>query len=227
MTNILNKIVKVDFPQDQYIPRKTKKTQIVLHHTVSGRGVNGDINTWLRDSRRIATHIIVDWKGVPYQCYSSSYWGYHIGVKKISFKKMGLPYIFLEDNSIGIEIDSYGGLIKKNNKWFTIYGNEISKERVVEYPNGFRGYYGFEKYTDAQIETVRDLLIFWNKKYDISLEYNEDMWDISKDALSGKSGVWAHVSYKKSKSDCHPQLELIEMLKGLTYNFHKGDEATI
>jgi len=86
---------------------------------------------------------------------------------------------------------------------------------VQVYKNGFRGFYGFEKYTDAQIEAVRELLVYWNERYKIPLDYNEDMWALSNKAIAGQTGVWSHVSYRKDKSDCHPQPELIEMLKSL------------
>ena len=76
-------------------------------------------------------------------------------------------------------------------------------------------FYGFEKYTKSQIKTLAQLLIFWSKRYNIPLDYNEDMWGISNKALGGEPGVWAHVSYRKDKSDCHPQPELVEMLKSL------------
>ena len=58
--NILEKIVVLGFPPDQYYREATSKNQIILHHTVSGRGVKGDWNWWLTDKRRIATHIIID-----------------------------------------------------------------------------------------------------------------------------------------------------------------------
>ena len=64
-------------------------------------------------------------------------------------------------------------------------------------------------------ESVRQLLVFFGKKYSIPLSYNENMWDIAVEALSGEKGVWTHASYRSDKSDCHPQPELIEMLKSL------------
>ena len=39
--------------------------------------------------------------------------------------------------------------------------------------------------------------------------------NISKNAMNGVPGVWTHTSYRNDKSDCHPQKELIEMLKRL------------
>jgi hypothetical protein len=42
------------------------------------------------------------------------------------------------------------------------------------------------------------------------------MWDVSKNALSGKPGIYTHVSYRKDKSDCVPQPELITALQSLS-----------
>jgi len=215
--NILNKIINVDFEPDQYVPRETKKTQICLHHTVSpNNSIKGDVATWRRDKKRIATCIIIGDDGTPYQLFSSKYWGYHLGIKQSFFKKFNLPYQLLDDNCIGVEIDSAGGLTKKNGKWYDVYGYHIPNDEVIEYTEGYMGYYAFQKYTDEQIETVKELLLFWHDRYNIPLDYNDDMWDISKNALSGKPGIWTHTSYRgNTKSDCHPQQELINMLKNL------------
>lgn len=226
----LNEINLVDFPHDQYYRRQTNKKQIVLHHTVSGQGADGDINWWLQTSSRIATHIIVDWKGDIYQCYSTKYWGHHLGVKSnfISEMETKKSNVYLNKHSIGIEIDSWGGLVRYNKNWYPAKWDSnkrkfvantsmtpIKNNNVQTYSKKFRGFYGFEKYTDAQIESVRKLITYWKSRYDIPLTYNDQMWDVNKDALNGKAGVWAHVSYRPDKSDCHPQPELIKMLKSL------------
>jgi len=214
--SIIDKIIKVDFPVEQYVPRVTEKKQIVLHHTVSpSNSVKGDIATWLRDKKRIATCMIIDEDGIPFQCFSSKYWAWHLGIKKSVFTKLGLEYELLDDNAIGIEIDSAGGLTKRGGEWYDVYNHKLNDSDVIEYPDGYRGYKGFQRYTDAQIESVRELLVFWHERYEIPLDYNEDMWDVSIDALKGKSGVWSHSSYRKDKSDIHPQPELIKMLKSL------------
>jgi len=208
----LNEIISVNFPDDQYIKESTKKKQIILHHTVSGQGVEGDIAWWRQNADRVGTSIIIGWDGKIYQCFSSKYWAYHLGVKTAK--------------SIGIEIDAWGGLVRTNRLWYPAKWDINLKQYVANtavkpiqnvqtYEQGYKGFYGFEKYTDAQIEAVRELLVFWNEKYNIPLDYNEDMWNISNNALSGKSGVWTHTSFRTDKSDCHPQPELIEMLKSL------------
>ncbi len=38
------------------------------------------------------------------------------------------------------------------------------------------------------------------------------MWGVSKFALESKFGIYAHVSFRKDTSDCHPQVELIKKL---------------
>lgn len=212
----LNSIIQVDFPDNQYKREQTDKKQIVLHHTVSGQGVEGDIAWWRQTVERIGTAIIIGWDGKIYQCFSSKYWAYHLGAGNSNLDKF----------SIGIEIDSWGGLIKYMNKWYPAkwdaklkkYIANISVKpitNVIEYPQGYKGFYGFEKYTDAQIESVRQLLVFFSKKYNIPLTYNENMWNVNTDALNGKSGVWTHTSFRNDKSDCYPDNDLIKMLKSL------------
>jgi len=213
----LKDIIQVDFPNDQYVRKQSDKKQIVLHHTVSGQGVNGDIAWWRQTTQRIGTQIIVDWEGKIYQCFSSKYWAYHLGAGNYK----------LDKHSIGIEIDSWGGLVKHNRSWYPAKWDKKNKKyianlahkpikNVQKYPKGFRGFYGYEKYTDKQIEAVRKLLVYWNEQYDIPLDYNEDMFDVSDKALDGQDGVWTHVSFREDKSDCHPQPELIDMLKSLS-----------
>jgi len=215
----LSDIIGVDFPEDQYIRESYDKNQIVLHHTVSGQGVNGDIAWWRSTADRVGTAIIVGWDGKIYQCFGSKYWAYHLGLKTNSNKS-------LNQGSIGVEIDAWGGLVRTNRLWYPAKWDKDLKKNVANtrvapiknvqvYEQGFRGFYGFEKYTDAQIEAVRELLVYWNERYNIPLDYHTDMWDYSKNAMAGKDGVWTHVSFRKDKSDCHPQPELIEMLKSL------------
>lgn len=215
----LNEIIVVDFPDDQYIRNVTNKKQIVLHHTVSGQGVDGDISWWRQTTDRVGTAVIIGWDGKIYQCFSSKYWAYHLGVK--GGKKLNME-------SIGIEIDSWGGLVQENNSWYPAKWDKslqksvantkfvaIPNDKVQIYDEPFRGYYGFEKYSDAQIEAVRQLLVYWGGRYNIPLEYNEGIFEYSPDALVGKSGVWSHTSFRKDKSDIHPQPELVKMLKSL------------
>ena len=215
----LKDIIQVDFPDNQYMREQTNKKQIVLHHTVSGQGVDGDINWWKQTPDRVATAVIVGWDGKIYQCFSTQYWAHHLGCKTTN-------NTLLNKRSIGIEIDSWGGLVLNalDGKYYPAIWNgkknipNLKVKPIVNvqlYDKPFRGFSAFEKYTDAQIEAVRQLLVFWGAKFNIPLTYNSTMFDISNEALSGKSGIWSHISFRSDKSDIHPQLELIEMLKSL------------
>jgi N-acetyl-anhydromuramyl-L-alanine amidase AmpD len=219
-TNLnLNDIVQVDFPENQYYKEQTDKKVVVLHHTVSGQGVDGDISWWASTPDHVATAVIVGWDGKIYQLFSTKFWAHHLGTHAVN-------NVALNKQSIGIEIDSWGALMRSNRLWYPAKWDETLKRNVPNtsvrpiqnvqvYEEGFKEFYGFEKYTDAQIEAVRKLLVYWNERYGIPLDYNEDMWAISNKALSGQSGIWTHVSFREDKSDCHPQPELVQMLKSL------------
>jgi hypothetical protein len=223
----LAKIEVVPFPDDQFFHEEMPKKQIVLHHTVSGDGVDGDIKTWEDDPTVVGTAIIVDRAGTPWQLFSSKYWAWHLGVGKKA----------LDSQSIGIEIDNWGWLIpgdgtikqfgkRKNGtpkmiqtefgRYYTYYGYPEAVP-LQHYPNKFRGYEYYEKYSDSQLKTVGELILFWHNKYGIPLDYNEDMWDVSPKALGGTPGIWTHCSYRPAsdKTDCHKQPELVELLKSL------------
>lgn len=236
----VSKIVAVDFPNDKYYPIEYPKKVIVLHHTVSGPGVRGDIEHWVSLSDRIATCIIIDDKGIANQCFSSKYWAHHLGVKASYLQQQGFTdwstrNVELNRSSIAVEIDNWGGLVlgdgtakqfgvkddgtpnmvtTETGQYYAAYGNKVQCD-VQYYPTPFRGYNYYHKYTQGQIKTVGELLLLWHIKYGIPLDYHTDMWDISKDALSGVPGIWTHVNYRTDKSDTHPQPELIEMLKTL------------
>lgn len=216
----LNDIIQIEFPEDQYIKVETKKSQICVHHTVSGNSDNGAIAVaryWKSDQQRIATPILIAASGKIFQLYSTKYYGGHIGVDKDlsrTFKKYNLPKRDLSKISIGIELLSWGGLKNIGGELYAAYGNKVECP-VVHYPEKYRGFEYFEKYTDAQIESLRKLILYWHEIYGIPIDYNEDIWDVTPRALRGDPGLYVHTSYRFEKSDCHPQKELIEMFKSL------------
>lgn len=66
-------IIRVQFPESQFIKEETVKTQIVLHHTASGPGVDGDLAWWRKTPERVATHFIIDRAGQIYQLFDLKY----------------------------------------------------------------------------------------------------------------------------------------------------------
>ena len=73
-----------------------------------------------------------------------------------------------------------------------------------------------EKYSEKQLASLQELLLFLTKKHLISRKYNENFFDQNKIALSGTPGIWGHVSFRSDKSDPHPQKELVDLLKNLS-----------
>jgi len=221
----LSKIKQVPLKETEFIKEKTDKVQIVLHHTAGNSSGVNTFNAWNNDSRgRIATCVCISGKGKSSNTYdgeivqgfSSRYWAYHLGLKNDVFRAFGLPYKSIDKISIGVEICNWGSLEKRGDKFYNYVNREVAKDEVCELEAPFKGKKYFHAYTDAQIESTRQLLIYWNKVYGIPLTYkNYNLWDLSKDALSGEAGVYTHNSYRKDKNDISPQPKMIEMLQSL------------
>ena len=214
----------INIPFQKFFTREYKKTQIYIHHTVSpnrlhGRGPLGDIQHWNNQSYNLGTYTIIDSDGTVYELFPHTKWSNHLGLKKSTFKKYNIPYYKLDKTSIGIELDNLGPLLLTS-KGFTsaVYPDKfyVPNDRVVDYgPEGYKGYRYYEAYTSAQIESLRLLLSSLTDFHNIPKHYNEDMWDMSLEALSGVSGIFTHTSVREDKSDCHPDPKLIQMLKEL------------
>lgn len=210
-------IKQVQFGAANYINEDTPKTQIYLHHTAGNDNAEGVFSYWSQTKNRIATCVAIDSKGLIVQGFSSRKWAYHLGVSAKMFNNQGLRYEPLDKISIGIELCNWGYLTKVkegNNVKFVNYVNrEVPLDQVIELEHPFKGYKYWHNYTDAQIDSVKKLLLLWNDRYKIPLDYNDDMWGISKRALSAKPGVYSHNSVRKDKSDVYPHPGLIKMLK--------------
>jgi N-acetyl-anhydromuramyl-L-alanine amidase AmpD len=227
------------FPEKDFnrSPRIENKLQIVLHHTVSGDNVAGDINWWQQKGEKIATSFIISRAGEILQLFSTDYWAFHIGVSHVNNR-------FLQENSIGIELSSWGGLLQSDGLWYParIDGDtqkQIANTRVNPIPNnkviiyteynqvgGYHGFTAFEKYTQEQIDSAKLVIETISKKHtNIDLTYKgADMWGVIENnqwkpdprALGKEGGVWSHTSFRADKSDAHPQPELIQMLQSLS-----------
>jgi N-acetyl-anhydromuramyl-L-alanine amidase AmpD len=211
------KRIQHDFPTDQYYAELTVKKAVCLHHTVSGPGVIGDITWWNKTPERIATHYIIDREGTVHQCIDEKYWAHHLGIKAETFASMGIPAnnTGLNKQTIGIELDSWGWLKEVGeNVYQTSLGTAFTGE-VEQYDPLFRNKMYYEKYTDAQLDSLWTLLLEITARHEIPTGYNEAMWQLSKQALNGAPGIWSHTSYRPDKTDCHPQPELIDLLKSI------------
>jgi N-acetyl-anhydromuramyl-L-alanine amidase AmpD len=216
-----------NFPETKYFREKTVKKQITLHHTVSGPGVDGDIAWWLQGSERIATSYIIDREGNIHKCFEDDFWAWHLGCKTTDFAAKGVPYKKLDPNNIGIELDSWGALAQHSDgKFYPISyvgGKAVPNLKckpvtyIYEYcpTQKFRGIQYFEQYTTTQLNALYELLVYLKQKHSIPTNYGSDIWSLCGRALRGDPGIYSHTSFRPDKTDCHPQIELINLLKRL------------
>lgn len=215
-------IKQVQFPTSQYFQEQHPKKQIYLHHTAGNASGEQVFAGWASNSERIATCVSISGKGKNtvdgqiIQGYSSKFWAYHLGLKQQVFTKAGVKYQSLDKISIGIEICNWGQLTLKDGKFYNYVNREVPADEVCTLEIPYKGYKYFHNYTDAQIASVKELLLLWKETYGIPLTYNEDIWDISKRALAGEAGVYTHNSVRKDKVDIYPHPKMIEMLKSLS-----------
>ncbi|MEM6264419.1 MAG: N-acetylmuramoyl-L-alanine amidase [Bacteroidota bacterium] len=176
--------------------------------------------------------------GQIYQCFSSAYWAHHLYIHSAGNRgKINSKYrtrtqnTKLNKESMGIELASWGPLKKmKNGRFAPVdHYNSVMKKhekesfitrslpasQVIKYPKEYRGFTYFERYTDNQLESTRQLLVYLCDKYNIPTKVDESIFKLSEKALQGDKGIFTHTSVRADKSDCHPQPELIDMLKSL------------
>lgn len=220
------KITQYNFPYSQYIREEHKKTQIFLHHTAGNSDPFGVYRYWSNGPERIATCVVIGGKppkngrwidGEIAQGYSSRYWAFHLGLRESTFQKYNLPYKSLDRISIGVEICNWGQLTydPATKKYYNYVNGVVPENEVCKLDIPFKGYKYFHAYTDAQIETVKELLLLWKDRYGIPIEYNPDIFDITIRALRGEPGVYTHNSVRTSKLDISPQPKMIAMLQSL------------
>lgn len=212
-------IIQVDFPVSQYIREEHPKTQIYLHHTAGNSSGVNVFQFWASNPERIATCVAISGKGSNdgqiVQGFSSKYWAYHLGLKESTFDKYGVPFRSLDRISIGVEICNWGQLTRKGDKFFNYVNREVPVDEVIDLKTPYKGFRYFHNYTDAQIQSVKDLLLLWKDRYNIPLTYNEDIWGITTRALKGEPGVFTHNSVRTDKVDIYPHPKMIQMLKSL------------
>jgi len=209
------KIVQSRLSDDQYFQDIHKKTQIYLHHTAGGGNAVSVAKYFQQKEGRVATAFVIGDKGTIVQLFSSKHWAYHLGLKPEVFAEKGVAYKSLDKISVGIEICNYGPLKKQNGNFINYVGGKVDKNQVTELPEKYKGHIYWQKYTDEQIESTRQLLVYLCDTYGISREYNDSIFDIDNRALKGENGIFTHNSVRHDKSDIYPCPRMIEMLKNL------------
>ena len=211
----LQKIVQERLDSNQYNHEEHPKRQIYLHHTAGGPSATNVAKFFNSQPGRVATAFIIGAKGTIVQCFSSKHWAYHLGLNQEVFTEAGVSYQSLDKISIGIEICNYGPLTKRNGYYYNYLNARVDYTEVEFLDKKYKGHIYWQKYTDAQIESTRQLLVYLCDTYKIPRDYYATIFDIDKRALQGDRGIFTHNSVRKDKSDIYPCPRMITMLKAL------------
>ena len=198
------KIVKTTLPSVEYFPIERKKTQIVLHHTVSASGKG--VSAWFASDKgksRVAVAFVVDKDGTIYQLFEPKYWAYHIG--KGSTQRNN-------ENSIGIEIVNEGSLTKKGNDFYWFDGKNKYEGKAVKLDKPFRGVEYFASYTNEQVQAVKELLAYLLQEFPLIHKEFSNTFEYSPSWLTF-NGVVMHVNLREDKTDLSPAFPISEIPK--------------
>jgi len=185
-------------PAKEYFPGPTKKSAIVLHHTVGG-SAQSTFDFWRTDPQHIGTHYLVERDGRVYQTFPIEGWAFHLGLKRAASA--------IENRSIGIEICSEGPLTLRAGKFYcfdrvsdrTAFYGKIHDCR--EEWRGRRYFAGYTKEaTEAVIELVKKLL----DEHGIRRQMPEDPKGFDEKKYVSLEGVLSHSHIRADKSDVHP-----------------------
>jgi len=208
-------IKQVRLSDNQYFAEASPKTQIYLHHTAGNGNAEGVSRYWNGNDSRIATAFIIGENGTIVQCFSSKHWAWHLGIDQEDFARNGAKYSNLNKLSVGIEVCNWGYLKKKGDKYYNYAGGVVNPSYVTELETPYKGYKYWYKYSDAQIESLRQLVVYLCETYNIPKEYRSEIWAIDKEAFKGTKGIYTHNSVRKDKSDIYPCPRVIKMLQSL------------
>jgi hypothetical protein len=102
---------------------------------------------------------------------------------------------------------------------------EPTSKQLVTLPKAFRGFQHWHRYSDTQILTLKEWILFIANRDNIDVRKGlpeiiknkgADAFDLFDVKLVEKTpGLWNHTNVRKDKFDMFPQQELIDMLLSL------------
>jgi hypothetical protein len=209
-------------PKGEYKKGPTSKEYLFLHHTAGWHNPYRVIDYWDRDHSTIATEFVMggqsvknnndDYDGLVLQALPAGTYAWHLG-------KNGSQH--MHKHSIGIELCNFGYLT--NGK--TYAGVKAHSQQTVNLVQPFRGFKTWHRYSNKQIENLRQLILFTAERDSIDVraglaaevkKHGAAAFEFNEDAYYGRiKGLWTHTNTRKDKFDMFPQLELLDMLLSL------------
>ena len=237
-------IIQHFLPKGQYYEGPTKKRWIYLHHTAGWESPYSTIAGWAADNRgAVATEFVLGgpsilgnndkFDGVLVQCFPEGGYGWHLGTGNDAMHR----------ESVGIEVCNFGPVTKggyfkwdiasKRNVWiklksesfYTYVGTEANPSQIIELDSEFRGFKYWHKYSDKQVQVLKDWIIYIGNRDNIDIrkgiveqihKHGIEAFNKVDIALCNKTpGVWLHTNVQAGKVDLFPQPEIVEMLLSL------------
>jgi serine protease inhibitor len=228
----------IDHPlsEGSYYQESIPKDSIFIRHTSGYHRPDWVINSWGKDRTestnkiRSGSAFVIGGKsegiskerkfnGLIYKAFDPHMWAHHLFIKAKN-------NTFLNQKSIGIELCNYGELTKTSGgEFYTSTNIKIDAGSVTVLDNSFRGERYFHSYTDLQIESLYNLLIYLGDRFEINLKKGlstniqkigvSKAFDLSEAAIQGSPGVWSHSNVRVDKISCYPHPDLIKTILSL------------
>lgn len=217
-------IKKLYLGNNQYYTNVYPKDTIWLHHTAGGDAKSA-IAWWNQTPERVGTPYVIERDGTIYEAFDPKQWAYSLGIKGDDD--------YHEKHGIGIELVSYGFLIKEVDGFYAypLYPNKSAKRKiadseVVTLDKPFRGFQHYHKITDAQIKATIELIEYLVKTFGIKIQDDlTNFYEYNPDVIKNHStGLWAHSTVRTDKFDVFPQPNY---LKALSDKFNKPKEVKV
>jgi peptidoglycan hydrolase-like protein with peptidoglycan-binding domain len=210
-------------PKGEYLVGPTDKEYLFLHHTAGGHNPYQVVDMWGRDTRgKIATEFVLGgqsasngdkkYDGKLIQCIPTGGYGWHLG-------NNGSQH--MHSHSVGIEVCNFGYVVKGRTYVNTI----VDPSQIVTLPQAFRGHKDWHRYSDKQIDVLKQWILFIANRDNIDVRKGlvEEIrkngakgFEFNENAYYGRvKGMWTHTNTRKDKVDMFPQPELIDMLLSL------------
>ena len=149
--NITNhRLVECPFVESTNIGGMITPTVIVIHYTAGGKA-EGSVSWLCNRDAGVSAHVVIDRDGSITQLVPFNVKAYHAGVSKWKDREM------VNGFGIGIEIANWGKLREVNGKLYTGTDREFQGEAIQAAHKNGGAIRWWEKYTEAQIETVSEL----------------------------------------------------------------------
>ncbi len=216
----------------EYFTAEYPKYTIYVHHTAGSHRPDWVINGWDNDdaivgttktARIVGTPFVIggistsnndsSFDGLVYRACNEKGWIHHLGTKFAN-------NVTLNKNSIGIEICNYGPLtLGKDGNYYNYVSKPVPKDQVVKLDKPFKGFIYYHKYTDKQIESLKQLILYLKQIF-LTLSLKTPLttvegFELNNNAKNNVPGIYSHTNVRADKYDISPQPNIIKLFQQL------------